>query len=405
MKRFLALSSMLVAGVFSQTALAETDISGFVTAGATYGDSEVKSYDGTYDDSTDALTLSRLGIQISAEVNPQVSVTGQLLSKGGDPSGNFNVNADWAFATYKPTNNTSIRAGKIKLTSYLISDYYEVGYAYPWVRPPQEVYSTNPITAIEGIDALIRFNFGNNSLLIQPYAGGNHDTWAVQPQETMRPFADWVAFFMGMGFSQGAAEAMAAAQPAPGSVHYIQFSTKQMGGINIALSNPYFTIRAGHFSTSVYQKEFGVDGDKGAYTSAGITADWKNIVFYSEYFKRDVEGLANAAFPNQKGYYATLGYRFGPTMIHYTRASLADNDNPTTPSVDYPMPGVPLLQRSHTLGVRYELGSGAAFKFDVQQATPGKGTRGLFVSDPNNPALEDPSESVNLYSMAIDVIF
>lgn len=408
MKRVAGLSSLLAAALMTHGVQAETEISGFVTAGATYSDSEVSSYDGTFQNKTNAVALNRLGIQISADVNPKVSVTGQLLARGNDPVGRYNVNADWAFVTYKATDAASIRVGKLKLTSYLISDYYEVGYAYPWVRPPQEVYSTNPITAIDGIDALVRFNFGKNSLLLQPYAGSNQDTYAVQPQETMMTIAEWEVFLQtpqGGGYLPGAAQAIAAAQTPRGEINYIQFSTENLGGINIALTNPYFTVRAGHFSTRVFQDDFGVANDKGTYSSAGITADWRNIVFYSEYFERDVEGLANSAFPNQKGYYATLGYRFGPALIHYTNASLADNDNPTVASAKYPRPGTALEQRSNTVGVRYELGSAAALKFDVQRATPEKGTRGLFISDPDALTLKDPGESVNLYSLALDIIF
>ena len=328
MKRVARLSTLLAAALVTHGVQAETEISGFVTAGATYGDSEVSSYDGTFQNRTNSAALNRLGIQISADVNPKVSVTGQLLARGNDPAGRYNVNADWAFVTYKAADPASVRVGKLKLTSYLISDYYEVGYAYPWVRPPQEVYSTNPITAIDGVDALVRFNFGNNSLLLQPYAGSGRDIYAVQPQETMRTFAEWVAFsLLDIGDPGCCKHVMPKASP-EGDINYIQFTTENMGGINVALTNPYFTVRAGHFSTRVYQADFGLTGDKGTYTSAGVTADWRNIVFYSEYFERDVEGLANFAFPNQKGYYSTLGYRFGPALVHYTRASLADNDNP-----------------------------------------------------------------------------
>ncbi|MBE9515585.1 MAG: hypothetical protein IME93_01265 [Proteobacteria bacterium] len=415
MKRILGLSSILVASVISQAVFAETELSGFVTAGATYGDfpeapagsPEIQYYDGSFTDHTDMSSVSRLGIQISSQVNKQVSMTGQLLAKSYDGSERYNVKADWAFVTYKPIKNTAIRVGKLKLTSYLISDYYEVGYAYPWVRPPQEVYSTNPITAVEGIDALIRFNFGNSSLLIQPYAGSNHDTPTVQPQETMYDTATWAAMFVAMGFTVDQALLMALEQPEPGTVNYIEFTTKKLGGINIAFSNPYFTVRAGHFSTRVYQEDFGVDGDRGAYTSAGLTVDWKNVVVYAETFKREVEGMASMAFPNQKGNYFTLGYRFGPLLVHATHARLASDDvsDETFMTPAGPQPSVALEQESTGLGIRYELGSGAAFKLEVTETTPEMGTRGLLVSDPNDSGLEDPSKSVRLYSMALDVIF
>ena len=69
-------------------------ISGFLTAGATYADKQLLtaappgtmatkavSQDGNIQNTPDFSTDSRLGLQISAKVNPDISVTGQLLAK------------------------------------------------------------------------------------------------------------------------------------------------------------------------------------------------------------------------------------------------------------------------------------------------------------------------------------
>ena len=82
----------------------------------------------------------------------------------------------------------SVRAGKIKFPTFLISDYYEVGYAYPWIRPPQEVYSSNPITTLNGVDVLARFRLGDMSLLVQPYYGVSRGAEALVPQEAVTAF-------------------------------------------------------------------------------------------------------------------------------------------------------------------------------------------------------------------------
>ena len=42
----------------------------------------------------------------------------------------------------------------------MFSESLEVGFTYPWVRPPIEVY-INEITSYEGIDATYRFSMGN----------------------------------------------------------------------------------------------------------------------------------------------------------------------------------------------------------------------------------------------------
>jgi predicted porin len=125
-------------------------------------------------------------------------------------------------------------------------------------------------------------------------------------------------------------------------------------------------------------------------------------VLYTEYFQREIEGQANMAFPNQKGAYATIGYRFGKFLPHITYATLDDNDNPTT------LVGQPLKQTSATLGLRYELGTGAALKVEAQQVKPeaantGGPARGLLIADPaTGPELSD---NVMIYSLAVDVVF
>jgi hypothetical protein len=291
--------------------------------------------------------------------------------------------ADWAFVNYRVNEQFSARGGKIKFPTFLISDYYEVGYAYPWIRPPQEVYSSNPITTLNGVDLLARFRFGDMTLLVQPYYGVSRGAEALVPQEAFPLFP---------------------VPPPAGSVVYTDFTADALRGINVSLSTDIFTIRVGALKTKVNAPGFQVFQDEVDFSSAGLTMDWHNVVFYSEYFEREIKGVANIAFPNQKGYYATLGYRFGKWLPHFTTAKIEDNENPTTPPPGFPFAGTPLEQTSKTLGLRYEVGSGAAFKFEVQEVTPEDGTRGLLISAPS-AAPKDPDDSVMIYGLSLDVVF
>ena len=58
--------------------------------------------------------------------------------------------------------------------------------------------------------------------------------------------------------------------------------------------------------------------------------------------------------------------------------------------------GTGLEQDSITLGLRYELGSAAALKLEAQRVEPEGDSRGL---------LMEPTDDVNIYSIAVDVIF
>ena len=350
-------------------------LNGFMTAGGTYSGTQVANGDGKV--TQDGLITnnvgfsndSRLGIQISAKVNSKVDITGQLLARGRED--NYNMKADWAFVTYHVTDPLAIRAGKVKLTTFLISDYIEVGYAYPWIRPPQEVYSANPISTINGVDMLMRLNFGDATFLFQPYYGTSQGAQALVPQEVLPPLA-------------------------VGTVVYADFSADRMLGVNMSLGTDIFTLRAGYLQTLVSAAAFGVREDNVTFGSAGGTLDWHNVVVYGEYFERKIEGRANLAFPNQKGFYTTLGYRIGKFLPNVTYAKLDKN----VQSTDLPPPagGTPLLQSSTTLGLRYELGTGAALKLEAQQIKPEAGTRGLLIGAP-----EDNKAMV--YGVAVDVVF
>lgn len=398
-KRLLALGA--AAGCLaasSALAIEEVKFSGFLTAGATYASDQLLtgsrnvSQDGSIDNRVTFENDSRLGIQISAKVNPKVDVTGQLLARARDE--NNKVKADWAFLTYKATPTTSIRAGKVKLTTFLVSDYIEVGYAYPWVRPPQEVYYANPITAINGVDALLRFPVGDSTLLIQPYFGSSRGEKGLVPHE--------IHSFMPLCLSSPPGAVTYTNCPA-GTVSYVDFEADNLHGVNVSIGSEVFTVRAGYLKTKVNAPSFRISEDEATFASIGASLDWKDLVAYTEYFERDVKDQANLAFPNQKGYYATLGYRFGSFLPHVTYAKLDDNDNPKTPDPLFGFASTALKQESTALGFRYELGVGAALKFEAQQIKPEKGTRGLLISAPSTGP--ERNDTINIYSIAVDVVF
>jgi len=358
-------ATLLMARAGCLVAVENIELNGFLTVGATRSNSSIDSQNGNIKDDINFDQDTRVGIQVSADINPRMSVTAQLLGTNREDD-NFDGSFDWGYISYNMTENLDIRGGKIKFPTFLVSDYIEVGYAYPWIRPPAEVYTSNPITAISGADVLFRLQLGPTDLLVQPYFGTANDQDALVPQEVLPA----------LGLS-------------PGTVKYENFDAKDMAGINVALSSEVATVRAGYLQTKVSASAFGVNNEDVSFWSAGANLDWYNIVAYGEYFQRDIDGMANAFFPNQKGWYATLGYRIDRFLPHITFAQLLDDNGNNDP-------GTGLEQDSLTLGLRYELGTGAALKIEAERAEPKSGTRGLFM---------EPTDDINIYSIAVDVIF
>jgi hypothetical protein len=252
------------------------------------------------------------------------------------------------------------------------------------------VYSSNPITTLNGVDVLGRFRFGDLSLLVQPYFGVSRGAQALVPQEAVTNPGYKLCF-------DGTSGSFVNCQA--GTVLYTDFTADALRGINVSLSSDIFTVRAGTLKTKVNVPGFAVFQDDVKFSSAGLSMDWHNVVLYSEYFEREIKGLANSAFPNQKGSYTTLGYRVGKWLPHFTTARIKDNENPVSATS-----GIPLDQKSKTLGLRYEVGSGAALKFEAQQVTPKEGTRGLLIANPKN-APKDPGDDVMIYGISLDVVF
>ncbi len=363
-----AAAAFLMSSAGGLQAMENIQFNGFMTAGATRSNSSVDSQNGNITDDIGFDQDTRIGVQVSADINERISVTAQLLGSNREGD-NFDTEFDWGYINYNLAEDTDIRAGKIKFPTFLVSDYIEVGYAYPWIRPPAEVYGSNPITAIIGVDALYRANLGPADVLFQPFFGTANDQDALVPQEVLP----------------------ALGKP-PGSVEYENFDVKNLAGLNVALSNQYGTLRAVYLQTEVSANAFGVSGEDVTFWSIGATMDWNNVIGYSEYVDRDIDGAANQFFPNQTGWYATLGYRIDRFLPHVTYAQLrGDNADGSNLSE-----GVGLEQDSITAGLRYELGTGADLKVEFQRVKPKSDSRGLFMENDGD---------INIFSLAVDVIF
>lgn len=401
----------ILAGVIAtclSTSAQAIQFDGFLTAGGTFMDDKGNLNLTDYQGITDDIRFdsdSRFGLQISADISKEMSVVGQLLAKGSNQ--NYNAIIEWAYVDYAINKTASVRAGKIKESVFLISDYVEVGYAYPWIRPPAEVYSNNPLNTVNGMELLVQVPVGKNTLSFQPYLGTNSEdipgtNGAGQFEATGIMGID--IKFSGRGYSfhvsslktdvttQGSLIAPANIAPPPGApfIQDVSFNLDAKGTAKL--------------------------------TSVGFTADINDIVAYAEWQSRDEEGAIDALFPDQDSHYVTLGYRVGKWLPHITIASI-DGENPSNlaavscaelsgcgaPTVA-PFNGDFLFnaafpfakQKSTTLGVRYELNDSAAVKFEHQIVDPAAGSFGLFTPSFSSPP---STEKHGITSLAVDVIF
>ena len=92
---------------------------------------------------------SLIGAQISAHFTPELSAVVQAIAEQ-NYDGTYTPHVEWANIKYQITPDLSVRVGRFELPTFLYSDTRKVGYTYPWVRPPIEVYNLLPITASDG---------------------------------------------------------------------------------------------------------------------------------------------------------------------------------------------------------------------------------------------------------------
>ena len=346
--------------VFAQGVDSRIDINGFLTVAGNRSDTDVPTQDGTVTEDIGFDRDSRIGVQIRADVNERIGVTTQFLGRARRE--NYDAFFDWGYIDYRLTETLTVRGGKHKFPTFLVSDFIEVGYAYPWIRPPEEVYFGNPITTMSGLMVVYQPSIGPFDFNVQPYFGtGRGD--ALIPQEALA---------------------------SPGTIATTPFNAENLLGANLSVSYGGAKLRVGALDTDVSVDAFGVDQDEAQFLSVGGVIDQAGWVFYTEWFQREIEGEANQAFPNQQGWYVTVGHRFGPFLPHFTYAALRDNNNPETTQVP------PAEQDSLTAALRYEIAPGADAKFEVSRTEPRNDSRGLFV---------EPVDEVLTVGMALDVIF
>ena len=125
-----------------------------------------------YSRSWSASVDSLIGGQLTANLTPQLSAVLQLIAQQ-NYNDSYAPHVEWANIKYQFTPDFDARIGRMVMPTFLVSDSRKVGYSNPWVRPPTEVYSLNPITNLDGVDASYRLHLGEVTNTLQANYGRN----------------------------------------------------------------------------------------------------------------------------------------------------------------------------------------------------------------------------------------
>ena len=138
---------------------------------------------------------TKLGVQLTGDLSPQISSVLQIVSEY-QPNGTYNPEVQWANVKYAFDKDIYIRAGRIAIPTFLYSDTRKIGYSYPWIHPPVDVYSIDALTNSDGMDALYSFGIAQarNSITVFAGKGFNRLPTVSIHRRNMRLIADSIEY-------------------------------------------------------------------------------------------------------------------------------------------------------------------------------------------------------------------
>lgn len=347
-------------------------IQGFGSAGVAVLDDGNATYVPVFGEGIDdrlSYIDSIAGVQFDFRVSDQVSFTTQLVGRTTD--GDFNVGADWAYLSWHATDSLTLRGGRMRIPMFMLSDYLDVGYTYPWARPPEEVYNLarQNIDRYEGFDVLWSYEAGPVTGMVQALVGRANpvteqyemqirDMWGLIGFANVGDFsfrAGYLAADVGVGFPSGS-------------------PLEQLDGVLADLGLARLSPE-----------------DGGSFASVGFQYDNGALLVTGEYARLELDGPLTDA----DSWYLGGGYRFGRFMPYGYLAQYETQDDDerlaiqaslNTAAADFEAQAAGLAATETELQLLVDqLDAGTTPLFDP--------ATGLLLSSALDPVLPDPTNA------------
>jgi hypothetical protein len=303
------------------------------------------SHGGVYTDNVSFRPESRVGVQGTARVNPQLSATVQVVGRLVDAP--F-AQVEWAYLTWSPTPEWTFQAGRKRVPLFFYSDFQDVGYAYPWIRVPPDVYGWDVVN-YNGANATWSKTLGGWSLRSSVFGGA----------ETSRRNGYSRIFY-----------------DEPKDVKW-----PRIAGADLEFARDWFTGRVVYMRSGYEQvdRNTGVPDVQPSGATSGrhkayggsVNIDLGNFLARSEYSVFDRSRYAYKA----KSWFVSAGWRFGNLTPMLTVSDYSETTR---------FPDAYAISRWSSVGasVRYDFGRSSAFKVQVDRlrdrgATPFMGSATL----------------------------
>ncbi|CAH9057810.1 hypothetical protein PSECIP111951_01744 [Pseudoalteromonas holothuriae] len=277
---------------------------------------------------------SIFAVQATMDLAENFSATAQLVAKGVD---DFEPEFDWYYVTYKPTDNLTLMAGRRNIPMYYFSEFSEVGYAYPWMRPPANLYWWQ-VTQFNGVHAMYDFELGD--------------------------YSNTITVFYGNEYSDDNVEMLYYNKLYGGSARTVNEFWTDIAGMNWNISGDNFDLRFVYFQNDRDRETIQQDGSIDPYTpfsqtfiglGGNISLDKFTLLFDWNFV--DYDDDVGTEFPT---YLLSLVYNWEDYQP-YISYSKADHERTKVPTED--------LEEHYMLGIglRYNFLPTAAFKIQYDK--------------------------------------
>lgn len=254
-----------------------------------------------YNDKLNFRNDSLMALQMDAVLDSNLSATIQIMGRGAE---SYEPELEWAYLTYKFTDEFQLSAGRIRIPFYRYSDFMDVRYTYNWLTVPQTVYGFD-FSGYDGLSGVHTTRFGKwDSTLQLIYGQFEGETLGFDALlEDLMGFSwtlnrDWLTLRAGY---------VGATVTIPiNDIEQLAAGIEALGaGAEIDLSGLASGLR--------------LDGDTSEFFGFALGIDYNNILLDAEYIHYSLD---DSLIAENDAYYVAAGYRFGKwiPMITYSEA-------------------------------------------------------------------------------------
>ncbi|RJF91741.1 hypothetical protein [Noviherbaspirillum saxi] len=276
---------------------------------------------------------SKLGLQLDARLTDRLDGVVQVVSQQRSDVG-YRPQVEWAYLKYEIAPDFLLRAGRVILPAFMVSESRLVGYANHWARPPIESYNLSPFSNSDGVDVSYQSQLGSGRNTIQ-LIYGNLDAEAVDVT--------------------------------PRGTEILRARFRDIVAINDTYEIGNWTWRAAAITGKAHAPSL---DSRLKFFNLGVGYDVGNWFVQAE--------LSRLLFPGavrpSTARYVTLGLRQGSLTPYLIYSSVASSDSQVAL--------LPNDQRSYSAGVRWDFSRQASVKLQLDRVSirGGAGGNGFFIN-------------------------